>query len=285
MKSDFTSLKQQIASLHSAISKKIDERQALTAEIAAVNAAPPDKTAAVALLHQFIDEQAAKYPASVKKMISGYLADWQKGAYLKEQGFPLLQIARKTPESALSYSTNPEGLLYLLQEPIKEALERVIAALDWPRDSLDTPTRLTRLETMQTRLQAIDCELTALYDQCAGVGLSLPDSTLSPEEKETRRRAALAAQRKPNKVEILTVDLPGDKDFVRPKSRRDQSTEYSAADRPNIAFRENYENESTDFRLASAAERPDACEAADDLSEVGFTPSRDSLPLLRPAAL
>lgn len=220
MKTDFTSLKRQIENLHTAISQKITDRQAITAEIAAANAFPPTRTDVVDLLHGWIDEQAAKYPASVKTMVAGYLANWQKGDYLKEQGFPLLQIARKTGDPTLGYSINPDGLLYLLQEPIKEALERVILALDWPSDSLDTKTRLERLESLQTRLQAIDSELTELYDQCQGFGLSLPDSTLSPDEKETRRRAALAANRTPNRVEVLTTTLPGDKDFDLPKSRR-----------------------------------------------------------------
>ena len=246
MKPNISSLKQHIETLRIALTAKIAERQALTVEIAAVNAAPPDKTAVVALLHEFIDEQAAKYPASVKTMVSGFINDWQKGAYLKEQGFPLLQIARKTPDPAVSYSTNPEGLLYLLQEPIKEALGRAIAALDWPGDCLDTSTRLNRLESLQTQLHAIDDELTALYDQCTGFGLSLPDSTLSADERETRRRAALAAQRKPNKVEILSVELPGDKDFNLPKDRwpKDplltKKSAYDANDLPEDAFKQNF---------------------------------------------
>lgn len=284
MKTDFTSLKKQIADLHSAIAEKIAQRQTLTAEIAALNAAPPDKTAVVALLHQFVDEQAAKYPASLQMMVSGFVNNWQKADYLKRLGLPLLHTAKNLHDPNQGYSASPEGIFYLLRAAIKDAVEQAVDTLEWPAEGVDTSTRLERLNGLSARLSALDCELTTLYDHCAGLGLALPDTTLSAEERETRRRAALAAQRKPNKVEILSVDLPGDTDFNRPKSQRARSTE-SPAEQPNVAFAPNYENEGAGFRPTSAAESPDACEAADLLSGSGFPPARDSLPPLRTAAL
>lgn len=246
MKTDFSNLKKQIETLHSALAEKIAQRQALTAEIAAVNAAPPDKTAVVALLHEFIDEQAAKYPASLQTMVSGFIANWQKGDYLQEAGLPLLHLARIPGDPSRGYSVGPEGLFYLFRATLKDALKQAVGTLEWPAEGLDTPTRLERLSALSERLAAIDSELTALYDQCNGWGLSLPDGTLSAEERETRRRAALAAQRKPNRVERITSDLPGDKDFGKPKALRprdpsaSRSSAYEATDLPEDAFKNSF---------------------------------------------
>jgi len=241
MKPDFISLKRQIESLHRAISAKITERQTITAEIDAVNSAPPDRQAVVDLLHSYVDEQAAKYPATLKDLTQGFIKNWRKGDLLKTQGLALTHIVRDL-NGQLDISLRPDGLFYLLQQPLKEALARAVAAMELPSEGMDTATRWARLQSLQERLQAVDTELTELYDQCQGFGIALPDGTLPADEKEIRRRAELAALQKPSKVEVLTNPWPGDKDYRGPRAAAaaPRSSAYEANDLPEDAFKLNH---------------------------------------------
>lgn len=236
MKPNIATIKTQIHQLHELISAKIAERENLTAQIEAVNSAPPDRESIIELLHSFIDEQAANYPSVLRQQIAPFLANWSKGNFIKQQGLLLLQNSLRPMVPELGIPAPPHGILYLLQEPIKQAVIRAVDEMDLP-EGLGTPERQRRLTELTNRLAALDSELHELFNECEGLGITLPSETLSPAEKEIRRRAAVALERsaKEPHSEMITTAFPGDEPR-RKNQDPPRSAAYEAVDLPAAAF-------------------------------------------------
>ena len=233
MNPNISTLKTQVNALHGVISAKITERQDLTAEIEAVNSTPPDRQAILELLHGYVDEQAGLYGDELQSQVAPYVEKWQKADYLKKSGFALLS-ARENPGADIKVSPhNQNGIFFLLKTPIKTALAQAISAMELPA-GISNSERQQRLKGLTARLTALDTELSALYEECQGLGITLPDATLSAAEKETRRRAALAADRAAREPATRIVELPGDRDDSRKK--RNTSESFSITDIPEGAF-------------------------------------------------
>jgi len=222
MKDSISSIKKQLTDLHQVIQDKIDERRRLTEEIDAINAAPPDQQAVVDLLTGFIDERADSYPSCLKHHIQGFLNNWRKGDFIKQQDIPLLHTSVKPTVTELGVLPPPNGLYYLLRDTLKAAVTRAVSEMDvdWT-GGLSTAERLKKLTALNNQLQVVDSELRSLYDDCSGLGITLPNETLSAEEKEARRRVALVTERlaKEPRVEVIDACLPGDEDFHLAKPR------------------------------------------------------------------
>ena len=231
-------LKATIRALHDSITSKVAERGELTDELAALNEAPPDKAAILNFLHGHIDELAAPYPAEINRQLAAFIGNWSKIGHAKKAGIELLSARKSAQTDSKLNPPNLNGIFWLLNEPIKAALAPVIDEMDLPA-GISNADRARRLDALNGRLAAIDAELSSLYDECHGLGIALPDTTLSADERETRRRAAVHAEsiRRNGTLTILgDVVFPDDKPMPR-HAEKPRTSAYQAAELPVDSFR------------------------------------------------
>ena len=230
-------LKATIRALHDSITSKVAERGELTDELAALNEAPPDKAAILNFLHGHIDELAAPYPAEISRQLAPFLNNWSKIRHAKKAGIELLSARKSAQTDSKLNPANLNGLFWLLNAPIKAALAQVVADMDLPA-GISNADRARRLDALNGRLAEIDAQLTALYDECAGLGIALPPTTLSADERETRRVAAVVAEsmRRTPPVRVITEPFPGDEPLPR-HAEKPRTSAYQAAELPVDTFR------------------------------------------------
>ena len=226
-----------IRQLHDSIRCKVAERGELTDELAALNEAPPDKAAILNFLHTHIDELAAPYPAEINRQLAAFIGNWSKIGHAKKAGIELLSARKSAQTDSKLNPPNLNGLFWLLNEPIKAALAQVVGEMDLP-GGISNADRARRLEALNGRLAAIDAELSSLYDECAGLGIALPPTTLSADERETRRRAEVHAEsiRRTPPVRVITEPFPGDEKLPKHIEPARKSA-YQAAELPADTFR------------------------------------------------
>ena len=231
-------LKATIRQLNDAIKAKVAERVELTAELEKLNTEPPDRAAILELLHSEIDLHASYYPGEIRAQLTPFLNNWSRRDLTRKTRLNL-QSAREKPEQRDSTYNPPTttGIFYLLREPIKAALARVVSEIDLPA-GISNSERDRRMTALNERIAAIDCELTGLFDECAGLGIALPDTTLSADERETRRRAAAYAENIKRNGTSRMVDTPFPGDEKLPKHVEPPRTSaFQCVDLPVNAFR------------------------------------------------
>ena len=190
---NFDALKKQVAALSTAIAGKQAERAAIAAEMAAVNSAPVAKSDLKQIVAAWIDESAGKYAAGLKIALEPFQANWTK-APTKDNPLELLHRIMFRNTAGVHVTPGPEGLFFLLNEPIKAALSKAIDELDLPA-GLDKAARTAQLKSLASQMGAIDNELAELTDLANSAGINAQFREDLPHEREAKRLAALAEKR------------------------------------------------------------------------------------------
>ena len=219
---NFDALKKQVVALSTAIAGKQAERAAIAAEIATVNAAPASRADLKQMVFDWVDASAAQYTRGLKIAIEPFIGNWTK-APTRDNPLELLHRTMFRNIAGVHVTPGPEGLFFLLNEPIKAALSKAIDDLDLPA-GLDKAERTAQLKSLASQMGAIDNELAELADLANSAGVIAGDFEVAPEVKEARRLSALAekraaeeAKRRERQAEMPCCDFPDDKPLSKPR--------------------------------------------------------------------
>ena len=190
---NFDALKKQVAALSTAIAGKQAERASIAAEIAAVNSAPASRGDLKQMVFDWVDASAAQYTQGLKIVIEPFIGNWTK-APTRDNPLELLHRTMFRNTAGVHVTPGPEGLFFLLNEPIKAALSKAIDELDLPA-GLDKAARTAQLKSLASQMGAIDNELAELTDLANSAGINAQFREDLPHEREAKRLAALAEKR------------------------------------------------------------------------------------------
>ena len=220
---NFDALKKQVAALSAAVAGKQSERAAIAAEIAAVNSAPASRADLKQMVFDWVDASAAQYTRGLKIAIEPFIGNWTK-APTRDNPLELLHRTMFRNTAGVHVTPGPEGLFFLLNEPIKAALSKAIDDLDLPADGMDKATRTERLKSLSSQMGQLDAELAELTDLANSAGINAQFREISQEEREAARLTALAekraadeAARKARQAEMPCGDFPTDKETFKPR--------------------------------------------------------------------
>ena len=191
---NFDALKKQVAALSTAIAGKQAERAAIAAEIATVNAAPASRADLKQMVFDWVDASAAQYTRGLKIAIEPFIGNWTK-APTRDNPLELLHRTMFRNTAGVHVTPGPEGLFFLLNEPIKAALSKAIDDLDLPADGMDKATRTERLKSLSSQMGQLDAELAELTDLANSAGINAQFREDLPHEREAKRLSALAEKR------------------------------------------------------------------------------------------
>lgn len=213
---NFDALKKQVAALSTAVADKQANRAAIAEQIAALNALPASKNDLKAMVAAWIDDSAAQYSKGLKLALEPFIGNWTRGPS-KENPLELLHRINHRNTAGIHVTPGPEGLFFLLNEPIKAALSKAIDNLDLP-EGIDKATRTEQLKSLASQLGQIDFELAELTALANASGINAGDFEVAPEVREARRLSALAekramdeAARKARQDSMPCSDFPDDK--------------------------------------------------------------------------
>ena len=213
---NFDALKKQVAALSGAIAEKQNQRAAIAAEIAELNARPASKSDLKEMVGKWIDDSAAQYVKGLGIVLEPFLRNWSRPPTVQNP-LELLHSVRSRNASGLSVSASPEGLFFLLNGPIKSALDKAIDDLDLP-EGIDKADRTARLKELASQMGQLDAELAELTDLANSAGINAQFREDLPHEREAKRLSALAekrateeAARKARQAEMPCGDFPDDK--------------------------------------------------------------------------
>ena len=186
-------LRRQVTALAMAVAGKQAERTAIANQIADLNSLPASKADLKSLVGRWIDDAAQSYLKGLATVLEPFSRNWSRPPSIKNP-LELLHSVRTKSAAGLTYSSSPEGLLYLLGPAIKTGLESAIDSLDLPA-GIDSNDRADQLKPLIDQLAAVDLELAELAALANGTGVIGGDFEINPAVKEARRLSALAEKR------------------------------------------------------------------------------------------
>lgn len=219
--SKLKTLKSQVAELAEIVNAKLAARQELADEFAEVSNAPPARSDILRLVTAWVDESAARYVKGLAIQLEPFCRRADRVPDRVKLPIELLHLTLFKDGNGINQVTpGPEGLFYMLREPILLALEKAINEIPFSEFALDAETRDRRLKELGGKIDGLNKELDDLADFAAGAGVSIPRRELTPAEKESARHAAAAARRAAEEAarkppEKITAAFPGDEAFQR----------------------------------------------------------------------
>ncbi len=221
-----TALKDQVQALAAEVSEKLAERAALADDLAQVLNAPPAKSDILQMVKAWIDESAELYRAGLAIQLEPFMRRPNRKADRTTAALELLHTTlKRDPLHGPQVTASPEGLFFLLREPLTAALVRAIDDLPFDDFALDAETRERRAAELTEKLTALDKQLDELADFGAAAGVNLPRRELTAAEKDARKAAATLARMKAEKERAAEKEaatragsgpeLPGDSDFLK----------------------------------------------------------------------
>lgn len=224
---NLSALKGQVQALASEVSEKLAERAALSDQLAETLNAPPAKSDILAMVKAWIDESAALYKAGLAIQLEPFMQRPNRKANRSTSALELLHTTlRRDPTHGAQVTASPEGLFYLLREPITAAMIKAIDDLPFDEFALDAETRERRATELAEKLKRLDEQLDELADFGAAAGVNLPRRELTAAEKDARKAAAALARTKAEqeraaereaaaRAGIDAPELPGDEEFLK----------------------------------------------------------------------